>query len=261
MLHVIVTGENNDRDQRLRLVFDTGIADGRTVADAAFASVERVALAIGEADAAVEHVVSTAPLHRWVARFSGGASAALISDGLAEYESVDDGRVAITLVRSVGELSRADLDERPGHAGWPAPTPGAQCPGPYAARFALRLLGADSPAARADIERCAEDVLLPITGETLRSNLGAPRSAGGLELIGDGLAFSAASPAQREGWIVLRCVNQRDTIVQGEWRIGRPIGEAVRARLDETPGESLPVGDGVIGFAAAPREIVTILAR
>src|SRR5450759_2831101 len=85
--------------------------------------------------------------------------------------------------------------------------PGAQSIGTYAARFALQLVGADSPVVRDEIEHFAEDILLPITGETLRSNLLEPHRSGGLELSGAGLAFSAAAPARREGWIVLRCVN------------------------------------------------------
>ena len=56
----------------------------------------------------------------------------MFSDGLAEYEARDDA-IVVTLVRGVGELSRNDLAERPGHAGWPAPTPGAQCLGEFAA--------------------------------------------------------------------------------------------------------------------------------
>ena len=261
LLHMSVCGNNRHRDQRLRLVVQTRIASARTVADAAFWAVERAPLAISAADAAMEHVVPTAPLHRWVALFAHEAGATLISDGLAEYQSANDGSLAVTLVRSVGELSRADLPERPGHAGWPSPTPAAQCLGPYKARFALRLHGPDSDAVRAEIERCAEDALLPIVGETLRSNMLPPRMAGGLELAGNGLAFSTASPAQRNGWTVLRCVNQRDTPTLGSWRIGRPIVQATRARLDETPLSELSIGDGVIRFDAAPHEIVTILVR
>src|SRR5438046_3064500 len=83
-------------------------------------------ISIGPEDTAMEHVVPTAPLHRWVARLSTHQTAVLVSDGLAEYESADDGAVHVTLVRSVRELSRHDLPERPGHAGWPASTPAAQ---------------------------------------------------------------------------------------------------------------------------------------
>ncbi|MEP6731967.1 MAG: glycoside hydrolase family 38 C-terminal domain-containing protein [bacterium] len=260
-MRIVVVGENRERDQRLRLRVATGLRSATTVVDAAFLSVERTAIEITSTDAMMEHVVPTAPLHRWIARFASNGGAALVSDGLAEVESNDDGSVAVTLVRAVGELSRADLPERPGHAGWPAPTPGAQCIGAYEALFALQLFAPDSSDVRDELDRFAEDVLLPITGETLRSNLLEAREAGGLELLGAGLTFSASLPAQREGWNVLRCVNQRDTIVSGEWRIAAGAVDACRARLDETPLDALPVEDGVVRFTANPREIVTILVR
>jgi alpha-mannosidase len=196
-----------------------------------------------------------------VARFAGERGATLFSDGLAEYESLDDGTVAVTLLRAVGELSRSDLPERPGHAGWPAPTPLAQSAGPFAASFALALHGADGPATRDQIEQLADDVLLPITGETLRSNLAEPLSAGGLELSGEGLAFSSASPAQRAGWIVLRCVNRRRVAAHGRWRLGRTIAEAQLARMDETPSGPLVVDGDSVNFSAGAGEIVTVLLR
>ena len=260
-VRLVIAGDNRERDHRLRLRVSTGLAGATTLADAAFFPLVRTPLQISVADAEMEHVVSTAPLHRWIARFASSGGAVLVSDGLAESESFADGSVAVTLVRAVGELSRADLPERPGHAGWPAPTPGAQCIGPYEARFALQLFPADSPAVRDEIERFAEDELLPIAGETLRSNLLGPRRSGGLQLNGAGLTFSSATSAQREGWCVLRCVNQRDTSVGGEWQLTGESTEAKRARLDETPLESLEVSNGVVSFTAAPKEIVTILVR
>jgi hypothetical protein len=161
----------------------------------------------------------------------------------------------------VGELSRADLPERPGHAGWPAATPAAQSHGPFEARFAIALHGRDSAEQRAAVERLAEDVLLPIVGETLRSNLGSSRAAGGLELEGDGLAFSAALPARAAGWIVLRCINRTDRPVAGSWRLRGRVAEACLARLDETAGAVLDVEDGRIAFVAPSLAIVTVLAR
>jgi hypothetical protein len=107
----------------------------------------------------------------------------------------------------------------------------------------------------------ADDVLLPLIGDTLRSNLLEPLTAGGLELAGDGLAFSAACPAREEGWVVLRCVNRRDVEVAGAWRTGRAVAEAALARLDETPLAPLVVGDRVIEFDAPPQALVTVLAR
>ncbi|MEO8621134.1 MAG: glycoside hydrolase family 38 C-terminal domain-containing protein [bacterium] len=260
-LRVEVRGDNRSHDHRLRLRIATGLTNATTIADAAFLPVARVARSVAPAIDSMEHVVPTAPLHRWVARFTNDAGFALVSDGLAEYESTNDGEIFVTLLRAVGELSRTDLPERPGHAGWPASTPGAQSIGHYEARFALQLVGADSPDVRDKIEQFADDVLLPISGETLRSNLLPLTRAAGLALSGAGLMFSAAMPARRDGWIVLRCVNHRATSVHGAWHVGREITEAVRARLDETPLEALTVAANVVRFTAEPFAIFTILVR
>ena len=260
-IRIAIDGDNRAGDHRLRLRLASALERATTLADAAFHPVVREPFRISDAEEHTEHLVPTAPLHRWVTRCSPGAGVTVISDGLAEYESLDDGSVAITLLRAVGVLSRADLPERPGHAGWPADTPAAQSIGPFAARFALAVHGPDSPAQRDAIHALADDVLHPIVGETVRSNLLENAECGGLELLGDGLTFSAAAPAQREGWIVLRCVNQRDTPVRGRWTLNRPVREAVRSRLDETPLDSLVVDGHSVSFDAAPLDVVTLLLR
>jgi mannosylglycerate hydrolase len=260
-VRVRVRGRNGSRDHRLRLRVATGIASSETIADAAFRPVARAPLAPSATEQDMEQVVPTAPLHRWVARFSSTAGATVFSDGLAEYESLADGAVAVTLVRAVGALSRCDLPERPGHAGWPADLPRAQCIGPFDAELALALHGPASPEQLDAIERMADDVLLPLVGETLRSNLAQPLRAGGLELSGEGLAFSAACPARVDGWVTLRCVNRRDVAVAGAWRTSRDVAEASLARLDETPLSPLVVRDRLIEFEAPPHAIVTVLAR
>ena len=89
----------------------------------------------------------------------------------------------------------------------------------------------------------------------------SPRTRGGLALDGAGLTFSAAMPAARDGWIVLRCVNQRATAVRGTWRLAAAVLEAARARLDETVLEPLQVVQDAVTFTAAPHEIVTVLVR
>ena len=260
-LRVTIHGENHAPDHRARIVFATDVRQGEGWADAAFGPVRRAPVHATAEDRAIETPPLTAPLHRWVSLFAGSRGATLVSDGLAEYETYADGRIAVTLLRAVGELSRPDLPERPGHAGWPAPTPGAQSLGPFAACFGLALHGARDRATIAAVERIAEDVLLPIRGATLRSALAVPDVTRGLELDGEGLAFSACKPGEIEGWTVLRCVNLTEELVAGRWRLGwRPV-EARRSRLDETPGEALAVAGNAVEFSAAPREIVTVLVR
>jgi alpha-mannosidase len=184
----------------------------------------------------------------------------VFSDGLAEYECVP-GAIAVTLLRAVGELSRSDLPERPGHAGWPEATPEAQCRGPFVARFAVLLHGPWSDAVADEVERAADAVLLPLTGGTLRSALRVPVPVRGIELAGDGLAFTTAKESEDGAWVVLRCVNLRDHEVAGAWRVGAPLREARVARLDETPLAPAPLDGSVVAFTAAPRAVTTILVR
>jgi alpha-mannosidase len=259
-VRVQISGDNATRDHRLRLRCRTDIESGITVADAAFGPVEREPVNVPLEAAFVELPMQTAPLHRYVSLFGRHAGATLFSDGLTEYETTD-GTIAVTLLRSVGELSRRDLPERPGNAGWPAATPEAQCIGPFEAEVAFMLHGPRSPAVVDAIERAADDVLYPLVGDTLRSALEVPRPTHGFALEGSGLAFSAAKESDDGEWLVLRCVNLLDEQVAGSWRFGRAVREAHAARLDETPIASLTVRDNEIPFSAPPRGIVTILAR
>lgn len=261
LVRLHVTGSNRLHDHRLRLIVRTDVRNPEVWADAAFGPVHRVPVTVQDDGSTMETPPPTAPLHRYVSVFSGNRGATLFSDGLAEYEAHRDGRLSVTLVRAVGELSRNDLPERPGHAGWPVPTPRAQCVGPYAARFALLLHGPRTPLIIDEIERAADDALLPLEGRTLRSALAVPPPISGAELLGPGLAFSALKQSEDGEWILARCVNHLETPVEGLWRFGVPVVEARYARLDETPLEGLAVADEGVAFRAGPRAIVTILAR
>jgi len=261
-----ILGDNAARDHRLRLRVRSDVTQARTVADAAFGPVERKALKVSAADRKMEAPVVTAPLHRYVSLFNAKRGATLFADGLTEYETVNDG-FAVTVLRAVGELSKNTLPERPGHAGWPESTPEAQCIGPFEAEFGLMLHGPRSDATTDAIERAADDVLFPLTGETLRSALELPHPVHGLELDGAGLSFSCAKESEDGEWLVLRCVNLLDREVAGSWRLemgsggGRSPREAKLARLDETPLTPLQLLGDRVPFLAPRRGVVTILLR
>lgn len=260
-LRVAVKGVNAAHDHRLRLRVGTGIARPLVVADAMFGPVERHPVVLTEAEARMETALRTAPLHRYVSLFGDGLGATVFSDGLAEYEATDDGGVLVTVVRAVGELSRNDMPERNGHAGWPTATPEAQCQGPFGAALALLLHGPRSARVIDEVERAADDILLPLTGRTLRSALAAPGPVFGVELEGEGLAFSAAKESEDGEWLVLRCVNLLDQERAGTWRLGTPVREAHLARLDETRTSPARVDGDAIAFVARPRAVVTVVCR
>jgi hypothetical protein len=258
-LRIAVDGENAAADHRLRIRIATDVDAPAVFADAAFGTVlrEPIVAPPGSAEAAPP----TAPLARYVTLAGSDRGATLYADGLAEYEVMTDGAVAVTLLRAVGELSRNDLPERPGHAGWPASTPEAQEPGAFRAGFALLLHGARDDATIAEIERISDDVLHPLVGDTVRATVALPPDTAGASLLGDGLAFSAIKPSADGNWLVLRCVNLLGAPVQGAWELGAPVREAWLSRLDETRGEPLAVDERRVAFVAPPYGIVTILLR
>jgi hypothetical protein len=258
-----VRGVNRATNHRLRIGFATALAGASVIADAAFGPVERKPILASDEDLRMETPPPTAPLHRYVSVFSKIGGATVHSDGLAEYEVDGDGTVWVTLVRAVGDLSRNDLPERPGHAGWPEDVPAAQCLGPFEAAFALHLHGPSSAAVQQEIARESDRFLEPIRGFTLRSATTAVQSAGGIELAGPGLSASAIKESDDGRAIVLRCINLTDREQKGVWTLSAPIAEAFIARLDESTGERLAVshdaGRSVIRFDAAARGIVTIV--
>jgi alpha-mannosidase len=258
-VRIEIVGDNHASDHRLRIVFASDVVSDAALVDAAFGVVDRVALTVA-GKSAMEKPIASAPLHRYVTRFDAKKGMTVFADGLAEYEATKRG-IAVTLVRSVGELSRADLPERPGHAGWPVPTPEAQCHGPFAAAFGVLFHGAKADDVVEQISRTAEDVLNPITGETLRSALRVPPDVRGVTLEGAVLEFSAMKESELGEWTVLRCVNLLDRETNGRWRFGTAIAEAKGSRLDEMPLEKLVVANDSVAFRAPPRATVTILVR
>jgi hypothetical protein len=263
-VRVQVTGENAARDHRLRVVFGTGIDAPTVRADAAFGPVLRVPPEVPLEERAAELPPPTAPLHRWVSCDGDAHAVTLFSDGLAEYE-VRPRSVLVTLVRAVGELSRPDLPERPGNAGWPAATPEAQCLGPIEAAFALTVHAPWSDATADLIERLADDALLPLTGHTLRSAVRPPLAAGGVTLQGAGLAFCALLPDDASDAVLLRCMNVTASSAEGVWRIDAPVSDAWSARLDGTPGDPIPLErDGataIVHVRVGARGVSTVLVR
>lgn len=262
-LEVTIEGTNTACDHRVRWMVPLPASlDAHTViADAALGPVTRVRDVRDAGMWPAERATHAAPLHRWLLVLGQGYGLALVSDGLAEYEITDDGQLAVTLVRAVGELSRRDLPERPGHAGWPCETPLAQSLGPVRARFAWLVTSPDRDTALAQVEAAADDVLVPITGRTWRDVAHALPPFAGLGLEGDGLAFGACKRSEDGAWLVLRCINTRGVTVSARWTLPRTIRDAFASRLDETPLAPLASSERTVRVDVPPFGVSTVLVR
>jgi alpha-mannosidase len=200
-------------------------------------------------------------MQRYVSLAGRRSAMTVFGDGLPQVETRANGEVRVTLLRACGELSRGDLPERPGHAGWPTPTPEGQCRGPFEARLAVLLHAPASLDEPDGIEAAAEAFLAPPWAVMRRALLHAPVPVSGPALEGPGLVFSALKPAEDGRGIVLRCYNATDRAVTGAWQLPWRARRAVRCRLDETAREPLRVVRGRVAFTAGPREVVTIRVR
>ncbi len=260
LVRLRLTIDNQNIDHRLRARFPVA-AGGEAIAGAAFGFEHRPAEAFAPEVYPAETPVRTAPAHRYVAAGSGPRGLVLLAPGFLEYEWTPRRDLIVTLLRSVGELSKADLPTRPGHAGWPTATPDAQEQGRHAFEFALVAGGAELIGAPARLEAAWEDACLPLETSFIRdfSSQGEASPPLSITLEGDGLVCSAIKPRESGDGLVLRCFNVTDHPVAGRWLIGAPIARALAMRADETTIAPLTVTAGrEISFEAPPRRIVTI---
>jgi 2-O-(6-phospho-alpha-D-mannosyl)-D-glycerate hydrolase len=253
--------DNGATDQRLRLRMPTGVPAIPAVAGGPFGPVTRPSVVVDAARYPLETPVTTAPAQRYVAVASGARGLALLAPGFFEYELAADGDLRMTLLRAVGQLSRADLATRPGHAGWPTPTPEAQCLGLDRLQLAVAPVATGELQAGGLVSELWEDVFLPPRAVWLRQATALEPGDDDIRLEGSGLVFSAAKPAADGGGIVLRCYNARAESVEGCWRLRRPAARAELVRADERGERALPLHDDgrAIPFRAGPRGLVTVL--
>ena len=262
VVEIEIEGENRRTDHRLRMAFPLGAPAKREAADGLYGPVERGTGRRAPMPRGVERPAPTAPMQRYVSVASGARGLTVFTAGLPEYELRRDGTVLVTLLRAFGQMSREDMPERPGHAGWPTPTPDAQCPGPFRARLGVHPHSARAMDELVGIERAAERFHAPPLAAMRRSLLAVPRPVPGPELVGEGLVFSAMKPAEAGRGIVLRCYNALARPVSGAWRLPWRARSAHLVRLDESPLAPLALAaDGRVRFDAAPRAVVTVLLR
>ena len=252
--------DNGATDHRLRARVPTGLSGLPAVAGAAFGVEPRPPVLADPADFPMETPVRTAPAQRFVAAADGKRGLAILAPGFFEYEWTPGGDLLVTLLRAVGQLSRGDLPTRPGHAGWPTPTPAAQCLG--ADRIELAIV----PVTAEEVERVDrlaeywEDAFLPVRGRWLR-DVGPLGIAGGeIVLEGTGLVLSAVKPAQNGSGVVLRCYNATGRETAGAWRFSEGVKTAHRVRADERDSQGLLLEHRgrTLRFVAKPYEIITI---
>ena len=260
IVRCILDLDNGAGDHRLRARVPTALTGGAAVAGAAFGVEARPPVTADPADFPMETPVRTAPAHRFVAAAEGKRGLAILAPGFFEYEWTPGGDLLVTLLRAVGQLSRGDLPTRPGHAGWPTPTPGAQCLGPDRIELALVPVTAEEVERGDRLPELWEDAFLPVRGRWLRDAGPLATLGGEIVLEGTGLVLSAVKPAQNGSGVVLRCYNATGREAPGAWRFTEGVKSAHRVRADERESQALVLEHRgrTLRFVAKPHEIVTI---
>ena len=252
--------DNRASNHRLRLRSRTSLPGGNAVAGAHFGNIERPVAAPGSGYPR-ETPVRTAPAHRYVVRAAGARGLAVFAPGFFEYELDRNGDLVVTVLRSIGELSRGDLPTRPGHAGWPVATPLAQCHGIERLQLGIAPITQTELEGGTAVPELWEDLFLPVRGVWLRQASPLSPAAIDVRLEGYGLVFSGVKPAEEGEGMVLRCYNATARPTAGLWHFAEPVSSARRARADERALHDIRLGEGgrIVPFHAAAHEIVTIM--
>lgn len=164
---------NRAKDHRLQVAFEAPLVTDHYLAETAFAAVKRPIqptspapppspLDINAMLLGTEGTYGTSPHKTFAAVSNGDFGLALFNRGLPEVEAVKlpgRTRLALTLVRSVGWLSRSDLRQRSQHAGPPLPAPAAQCQRRFICEYALTVF--TGPATAADLTGLAHAFAFP----------------------------------------------------------------------------------------------------
>ncbi len=192
LLRVAVEFDNRCRDHRVRTIFPLPRPAEHSVAECAYATVQRS----GAEGGPHEFPLATFPSRRFVT--AGGLS--VTHEGLLEYELIDGGTaLALALLRATGVLSRPSTSYRPNAAGPALPLRDTQLIGPHRARYALALGDSDGWA-------LADQAWTPMLVGRGTGTGQLPRS--GTRLAVEGAEVSALY--RRDGHLEIRVFNPSD---------------------------------------------------
>jgi 2-O-(6-phospho-alpha-D-mannosyl)-D-glycerate hydrolase len=249
-LRLAVSFFNPCRDHRVRLHLPLAAPASHSFAEGQFAVVRRGMAAEGGHG---EVPLPTFPASGFVA--AGGV--AVLLDHVTEYELLGQPpELALTLLRSVGQISRNRHRYRDEPAGPQTPTPGAQGLGPVAASLAvLPHPGAWHEDGVPALAECfAHDLpAAPGTGPPGASLA----EASGLAVAGEGVVMSALR--RRDDWLELRLVALHPA--PSTATVGPGLEAAREADLLGRPRTELPVAEGTLRLELAAWEIRTVQLR
>ena len=160
------------------------------------------------------------------------------------------------MFRSIGWLSRDDLQTRKGRAGPPIPTPGAQCLRKMT--FEYSIIPHRGTWLSSKSYRIAREFAEPLMAVPLYSLKATSRMGVGVEPAE--LIVTAFKKAEDNDALILRFYNIAGEEVEGVVKLGFKVKEVWRANLNEEPLEKIGEGD-IIKVKAKPHKVYTLLLK
>jgi hypothetical protein len=255
-LDIRLSVANAARDHRLRVHFPVSFQAPYSSADTAYHVTRRPVTAAHRHPGSPELELPTYPMRSFVDLHGERGGVALITEGLHEYEVIPgpEPRIALTLLRAVGWLSRDDLLYRTGHAGPPLETPAAQVPGMHEFHYSLFFHEGDWEAG--GVWRAAEAFLLPLVPGTGNQVSGAAPS---IQVEPASIQMTACLPAP-DGF-ELRLLNASSHPQSGLVEIAPAPAQVQRLRLDGAVEEDVRVEGRAVRLSFRSWEIVTLRVR
>ncbi|WRP06280.1 alpha-mannosidase [Rossellomorea aquimaris] len=239
-LKVEVTIDNQAKDHRLRALFPVGKGNLYHFADSVFEVVKRP----NQPESQWINPTFDHHMQRFVSLGDHEKGLTIAGKGLHEYEIVDGKSIAVTLLRSVGELGDWGVFE----------TPEAQCLGLHKAEFMVIPHRGNVIESRA----FNEAYHYPLTPTVVQVEQGEGRNEKTSNLFkwsGDALVLTACKPAEEGMGIIVRWFNPTDEpqelSVEGD--------EVYLSTILEKKKESL--GHGNVERTIRPKEIITVLIQ
>ncbi len=265
---VTVSFTNHARDHRLRIIFPGHLRATVSQAEGIFSVDTRPIEEMGEGQSEtysdwVEPPDGHHPQKSFVDVSDGESGLAVANKGLPEYQIVqgeDGSTILVTLLRSVGWLSRPDLLTRKGNGGWTIPTDGAQCLGSYT--FELSLIPHTGDWLGASVAHIARRFTTPPLVHQIchyGSEAVLPSEVSLVSCESDRLTVSAVKRAEERDLLVVRLVNLSPEHIESPVRFGTGAGEIYELGLDETVLGTHPGGrNAPVNLQFGPWEVKTI---
>jgi mannosylglycerate hydrolase len=253
-VRVAVAFDNRSEDHRVRFITPLPRRAEVSHAEGQFAVVERGMAGEGGYH---EEPLATYPAHGWVD--AGGV--ALLLDHLSEYELTGDGHaLALTVLRSIGLISRNDNPYRQDPAGPEIAIPSAQMRGRWRMTFAIALhSGSWAEGSVPDAAERYRHELVSAYGSAPSDVPWPPDGAGSEALALEGEHVELTALRRRDGWIEARLVNlsadRQTAVLRGD------LIEAREASLRGEPGPEIGVSGGAARLELGPGEIRTLQLR